>query len=176
MPSVRSRLTGLRLWRKEHKLKREYRELRKKIGSNKASMEQEMELDELNCGLIEIEEERYYLYHQSLVHKANKLFLPVPPYTGRVDDDMWDQLPITGYHVLSQKGIKDLRNQLREELKARREWILGWIAPFVGIVGTLLGFLHKFQPAAKKATAVFGQQEDVFDNLSSRLTRRGADR
>ena len=25
---------------------------------------------------------------------------------------------------------------------------------------------YKFQPAAKKATAVFGQQENVFDNLS----------
>lgn len=42
---------------------------------------------------------------------------------------------------LADQGISDLRERIRKEAKERREAILAWIVPLIGLIGALIGLI-----------------------------------
>jgi hypothetical protein len=89
---------------------------------------------------MELSEERRLHFQQKLLGQARRLFLPVPPY--RRDSENWEEANrLYGHYFLTEKAIKEIRKDIREERKARREMLFGWISPMSGIIGTVVGYL-----------------------------------
>ncbi|MGD9851671.1 MAG: hypothetical protein AB7T38_10405 [Nitrospirales bacterium] len=122
----------------EWKLERTFRPhfaLAKKGGEDVQSLENEYAY-ELAC----LREEQRLQYQKQLLRKARRLFIQIPKYTEKSGD--WEKSGVLhGYMLLTDKAIKQLRNDIREEVKNKREIVLGWIVPFSGIIGTIVGFL-----------------------------------
>ena len=85
-----------------------------------------------------LEDERRNEDQRQLMRKARRLYIPIPDY--KSDSGDWeDSRYLYNYKFLTEKAIKTMRADIREELRGRREMILGWVAPFSGIIGTLVG-------------------------------------
>ena len=130
------------LWRKRKEVSRLNRFFDAEIKKAKEEKRSSDEIDTLRKGLMAdieyIEEEIKILISQSLVRKAERLFLPVPSY---YEANIWGSGNITGRWYLKPGGITELRSIIREETAARRKAFLEWINPFIGIIGATTGLL-----------------------------------
>ena len=140
-------------WLRLNKMRRFERQLKQKLHSTRAELrsrkasadEIEAETNGLILHLAELEEEWQYLDQETLLRKARHLWISLPPRVARnvleddKDDEYWEGLPLTNQWILKPKGLRQIRTEIREERKARRDYILGWISPFVGIISALVG-------------------------------------
>lgn len=93
-------------------------------------------------GMQEEEENKYYT--TKLVRQATRLWVPRP----RAFDDQgyltehWERMDRTGGIALSLSGAKMLRDEIRQELRARHEiraQYFFWVTSAMGIVGAITG-------------------------------------
>jgi hypothetical protein len=145
------RLRLIELWSRERRIRRELRALRRQLHARNATAEEiHYATADLEIALLEFAEGRTYRHSALLVWQAQRLHVPVPPRPKRPpeDDDgtdeYWEALPVSNEWVLKPKGIREVRNEIREEKKARRDYILGWISPFVGIIAAIVGAVVGF--------------------------------
>lgn len=126
-------------WRwKKMKLRRTYQPDLKELEKT-GKREDHDRLDaEYGYFLQELREEQRLYTQQQLIKKASQLYISAPPY---MEGDFWKQGGTQPQLLLTDKAMNEMNRQIREELKARRDFMLGWISPFTGIIGTLVGFL-----------------------------------
>lgn len=137
---LRHRLTLNRLLRKKSRLSddysktiREARESKKSPGDLDALMHEasweEQVLDEEIAALVTD-------YH---VARARRQFLPVPDHKDGVS---WEEcFTYSNRHVLTPKGMAELRATLRSERKAKFELTLMVLAAITGLVGAVTGLV-----------------------------------
>jgi hypothetical protein len=133
-----------REWRERVKLMHDYERIN-------AEAEAHPDIDDEKGGRIYFEytenrELQRCLAHRQLSRMAERLNIPLPPqgrgfFKSPYHDESWERLPITQTVVLKPEALRKLRAEVREELKARRDYVLGWITPFVSIIGVILGAL-----------------------------------
>ena len=91
------------------------------------------------------EEEDAYLT-KTLVTTARKLRVQVPRIyeEGSTKSEHWREGHYTGKWHLTARGVSALREEVRKELKARREsrshWVV-WLSAFTGLVGAITGLV-----------------------------------
>jgi|GEM_PF-1280977 len=85
-----------------------------------------------------IEEDIALLAQRRLFRRASRLLVPTPRHD---EKGMWDRSPVTGWYLLTRDGIKQLRAEIRQERRERREGILTWGPMATGIIGSLIGLL-----------------------------------
>ena len=125
----------LRLWWRRRTVDRRFRPL---IGRARAERNHEKARDLLREYSTErelIEEEWHWLYQRKLIRRARRLFIPIPV------GDAWEESPVSGDRFLTGSATKALRQQIREELKARREMLVAWVAPLATVLGSLIGLV-----------------------------------
>ncbi len=89
----------------------------------------------------EIVDEQRALFQARLMRKARRLYVPVPRYT-KENADLWEQsAAIYGKTLLTDKGIRQMLDDIRKEKMARRDRLLAWIAPLTGVIGALTGLV-----------------------------------
>jgi hypothetical protein len=128
---------------RENKIYKKYDEKLKKAETNN----NQDRVNELNAWLkYEMDtliEERETICTKKLMNKATKLKVKIPKKynaSNNLTDD-WEQGPF-GSCFLSKKGIKKLRQEIREEEKWRiekRTHKIKWITALTGIIGALTG-------------------------------------
>lgn len=92
-----------------------------------------------------IQEDRESLYTLKLLKKASRLKVPVPEHydENKNKTDYWKQGSF-GSIYLTKKGIKRLREEIREEEKwyiEKRAHYIKWVTALTGIIGTLTGLI-----------------------------------
>jgi hypothetical protein len=129
----------------ERDLARRERQVRGKLLARNGSRDAIREATEpIVLDQLALQEDRAYLYHRQLTRRAAKLFIPLPPRNvddmfGDEIDEFWEPLQLSERWVLNMKGIRQVRSEIREERKARRDYLLSWIIPFIGILGVIIG-------------------------------------
>jgi hypothetical protein len=93
-------------------------------------------------------EERDYLYTRSLTRQARRLRVPIPsPLEGhdRGDDGVyWERGHRMGLLYLTERGIAQLRESIRAEIKWRHEQrhqLVTWLSALTGLIGAITGLL-----------------------------------
>jgi hypothetical protein len=76
---------------------------------------------------------------QYLVSIADKLSLPIPPITK--EDERWEQSGFSGRHVLTNRGITELRSLIRQEKREKYELIFRWSPILIGLIGAIIGLI-----------------------------------
>lgn len=92
--------------------------------------------------LAYLEEEVELEMTDALVRKAEKLRLPVPPRGS--ESGFWQVTGQTDMPVLSDDGIRKLRDEIRTELKWRREQRAHWLtfmSVVTGVIGAITGLV-----------------------------------
>jgi hypothetical protein len=92
--------------------------------------------------LAELEEEVEVELTESLIRKAEKYRLAVPPHVE--DNGMWEVSSFSHQSVLSDAAIRKLRDEIRAEEKWRRESRVHWITILTacsGVIGTATGLV-----------------------------------
>ncbi len=89
-----------------------------------------------------MEESRHFLRQQRLMARAYRLNIGMPD--SMRNRESWILGKQSGLTLISLSVLEILETRIREELRQRRDLILGWIAPISGIVGTLIGTLAGF--------------------------------
>lgn len=87
----------------------------------------------------EPEEKIKLLKTQYLISIANKMSLPTPPISGK--DERWEESLFSAMHVLTNKGISELRSLIRQEKKERHEIIIRWLPIIIGLIGAITGLV-----------------------------------
>lgn len=93
-----------------------------------------------------IDEEEDAFLTRSLLVQARSMRLPIPRLYNpdKTESDSWYVGNYTGGHYLTTKGVVQLRQEIRRELKARHEmrahWTV-WLSALTGIVGSATGLL-----------------------------------
>ena len=129
----------------ERELARQERKLRAEVHASNGSRDAIREATEsLVLDQLALHEDRAYLYHRELAKQAARLFISLPPrhvddMFGDEIDEFWEPLQLSERWVLNMKGIRHVRSEIREERKARRDYLLSWITPFIGILGVIIG-------------------------------------
>ena len=87
-----------------------------------------------------IDEERRQLITDKYFRKANRLFVPTPPFTPEDDNKIWKHS--NGFLYLTDEGLATVREEIEKEQKRRREarahWIQ-WLLALTGLIGTIIG-------------------------------------
>jgi hypothetical protein len=78
---------------------------------------------------------------QFLVSEAARLVVPLPSLEDKELWTHWGSGAPNEEHVLTIKGINELRAAIRVEQKARAERFLVWVPGVVGILGALIGLV-----------------------------------
>lgn len=96
---------------------------------------------------IDMHEEDEDAYQtKDLLRKARHLRVPIPHRVNEAgeESEFWYQGNYTGGWYLTNEGIKELRKEIRDEVKARQEtraaWVI-WVTGVTGIVGAISGLL-----------------------------------
>lgn len=92
--------------------------------------------------LAELEEEVEVELTGSLIRKAEKYRLAVPPHVE--GNGMWEVSSFSHQSVLSDSAIRKLRDEIRAEEKWRRESRVHWITILTacsGVIGTATGLV-----------------------------------
>ena len=138
-------LREMKLWWEDKKNNRGYESEIKKLIDQGDNKEEVARLErEHSYFRAEIMEKRRLLYQSRLIRQALRLYISIPPY--RHDNkEAWEETAVhRGHLVLTEKAMKELRKEVREELKARQEITFRWVAPLsgvTGLVGTLIGLV-----------------------------------
>lgn len=129
------------LWR----LEREHKKLEKKFRPLLVEAKKKKDADKYELLLYEwlsekelIEDAFNSLASWSLIRKAGKLNLPIPPHS---DGEMWQPSPTTRIPCLTAKGRNELRTLIRKEKRARYEEWATWIPLLIGLIGAVTGLL-----------------------------------
>ena len=101
------------------------------------------EIEQLAYGedreLEEVDEELSALITDHLISQARRLLLPVPE---RSDQDSWQECAVyVSRHVLTDRGIANLRTAIRTECKARIELAVIVTAVVTGLIGATTGLV-----------------------------------
>ena len=85
----------------------------------------------------EIDERRALYITDRICAAAHRLYIELPPITGRDDDPNWIRTSRTAYgrSYLSRPAVADLRTKIRAEKKARWEPIVRWTG-WIAAIGT----------------------------------------
>jgi len=134
-------LKHLKWWWDETKLRRTYEPDLAKLRKGGKREEYDSLDSEYAYYRRELAEERRLYYQRRLMNKAYKLYIPVPQFTAESKDDMWERGVTRGEFLLTNKALTELSRAILEDRKARRDFALGWVSPFTGIIGTVIGFL-----------------------------------
>ncbi len=129
----------------KHLLNREYQRKIRQAGNNYKLIE-DIRSDR-NLDLREIADEQEMLYTESLLKKARRLRVRIPPQPRLIDGELppnedWED---TNYGIcLTDKGITKIREEIRTELKWRREswaFLMQWLTVIGGIIGMITGLV-----------------------------------
>jgi hypothetical protein len=102
-------------------------------------------IGELFSRLDEVQERRQLLTHLRLQRDAVRFHIPLPELSPDVTrppefrDANWERLKITQSFSLRPEALRKLRAEIREERRARWDYLLGWVTPFVSIAGVVVG-------------------------------------
>jgi hypothetical protein len=98
------------------------------------------------------EEEAYFT--QKLLQRARKLRVPIPHrYSGKyeINSDFWFEGQYFGSWILTTKGVATLREEIRNEVKARYEtrshWVI-WVSALTGLLGAATGLVAVLSKSA----------------------------
>ena len=114
------------------------KEARKTGGERKAQEIRESESFDLEI----IYDEILQLLSWYILSKANKRFLPTPPFSE--EDGMWERSNYTGKYHLTEKGFREVRGMIRKDTKERMELLSywsPWIGLLIGVIGALTGLV-----------------------------------
>jgi hypothetical protein len=129
-------------WKLSRRERQAHRAYRRKIVEARASADKGAEEhwdDEWGTEAFEIEEERRRLNQRSVRRRAERWYIPLPPYT---DAQYWEEAHTTpGGHFLTTYGMNDLLGKIRAERKGRLEVWTPVIAALTGVLGALTGLL-----------------------------------
>jgi hypothetical protein len=83
------------------------------------------------------------LVTRSLVAKANKLDLPIPPYPKHNEQEnaYWYYSDDGSERILTAQGRAELRDSVRREKRERFESRSRWVTLFTGIIGAAIGLV-----------------------------------
>lgn len=96
-------------------------------------------LSALDYEQSEPEEKIKRLKTQYLISIADKLSLPTPPITEK--EERWEESGFSGRHVLTNKGITELRSLIRQEKRERYELMFRWVSILIGLIGAIIGLV-----------------------------------
>lgn len=91
-----------------------------------------------------LDEENNELYTRHLLRKARRMKLPTPRFTTSDNQETgyWESGTFRGLWYLNEDGISRIREEIRKEIRWRREqqsyWI-SWLSGLVGVIGALIG-------------------------------------
>jgi hypothetical protein len=88
--------------------------------------------------MMEANEEISYFTTLHLIEEAQRLIVPIPPSEG---DEYWYTDTVFGRRHLTTAGVVKLRNDIRQERKARRDLPLVLLPMLIGLLGALTGLL-----------------------------------
>lgn len=90
----------------------------------------------------DLDEQRTLLYQTKVLKTAHRLFVETPPYDEDCND--WKHCRNGRDYLLTSQGLAKVRDAIRRERTARRDHIVGWIAPFshiiISIISAIAGF------------------------------------
>ena len=69
---------------------------------------------------------------------ANKMILALP---NRKDETLWDKPSGYSKSILTNKGIFELKRQIRLEKKEKRDIAFSWISLLIGLLGAAIGLI-----------------------------------
>lgn len=135
-------IEDLKLWAREKRNDRLYLPQIRRLEQEKGkATEAELLIGEYLHYRDEIVDERRALFQARLLRKARRLYLPVPRYT-KENADLWERSAASyGRMLLTDKGIRQMLDDIRKEKMVRRDRLLAWIAPLTGVIGALTGLL-----------------------------------
>lgn len=84
-----------------------------------------------------VNNEIHDLQHRYICDKAEKYFLPLPPFVENSPE--WEKSDVDDQVRLSQASICRLRSDIRKETKERHEQLFRWLAAIIGVIGALTG-------------------------------------
>ncbi len=79
----------------------------------------------------------------NVIRRAAMLHITFPVIPDQ-DNEHWKRGRIAGKWYLTDQAFRRLHSEIRGELTAKREMVIGWLAPLHGIIGTLLGAILGF--------------------------------
>jgi hypothetical protein len=76
----------------------------------------------------EIDEYRAIYISDKVYATAHRMYIEIPPLTGKDDDPNWERCARVAYgrHYLSRKAVAELRTKIRAEVEARWKPIIRW--------------------------------------------------
>ncbi len=86
-----------------------------------------------------VDDEILGLVTRYLVNKANKRFLPVPSLSE--GSDIWDRSNFTGKYHLTDKGIREIRKMVRQDMKENIEILSPYVTILFGLIGAATGLI-----------------------------------
>ena len=96
-----------------------------------------------------MDEEADMLNTDRLTAQARRLRVPLPHRFEKdgTESDAWQHADLVGRWVLTSKGSAIVREEIRRELKGRREagpqWLV-WLSSLTGVIGATTGLLAIF--------------------------------
>ena len=121
-------LEDLKVWVREKQNDRHYKPKIRKLEEEGKAQEAEMLIGEYLHFRDEIVDERRALFQARLMTKARRLYVPVPRYT-KENSDLWERSAASyGKTLLTDKGIRQMLDDIRKEKMARRERLLAWVS------------------------------------------------
>lgn len=121
----------------DNRYKKEYEKAIKEKDEEKRNEIRDDALMELN----EIDDQILYLEHQYLRSEATKYLLPIPPVVTEDKGGLWEQSRHTGKYHLTNKGLAQLRVEVRNEKKERTELLAQRISIIIGLIGAIIGLV-----------------------------------
>jgi hypothetical protein len=96
-------------------------------------------MSEASAEIFPIESEIRQSMSKYLINEAEKLIIPLPELN---DKEFWeDDLKYFTKNILTNKGIAQIRSQIRNEKKERSDQYLPWLVLIIGLLGAATGFL-----------------------------------
>ena len=126
--------------RQLRELNRKYDELSRFYADEEAkakgSRQKEEVRAEAGSEIVPILEKIDHLQTRRFCRIANRLLVPIPD---RSDKEMWSEKHYDYGHVLTGKGIWEIKKLIRQEKRERREGFAFWLTASVGIIGAFTG-------------------------------------
>ena len=121
---------------------REEKRLWKLVGEAEKTGGHEAANEEYQCESLDImfiEDEIARLKTQYTISKAEKMSLPTPSVTDK--DGLWEMGNYTRKWCLTNKGITEMRREIRKERKEILELWSHWATILIGLIGAVTGLI-----------------------------------
>lgn len=124
------------LIKKRSKLRKQYKQLRSE--ESNSTVRDEILSEEMHeIGMLDDEIDS--MESEYLIEEARKLLLPLPDKDE--ENTYWCSSRFTGLYQLNRNGMHELRNRVREERSAKRQWMIAAGATLTGIIGAISGLV-----------------------------------